>query len=94
MKLLKLTQIVIKMPEMPPEVMQGMSQDELMDAQTIGDDQEFYVNPDAVVAVYQNEHPKIKEGSILTINSSPQMPPQIAVRQTVDEVVRLLTENN
>jgi hypothetical protein len=92
MKLLKLTQIVIKMPEMPPEVMQGMSQEELMDAQTIGPDQDFWINPDAVTAVYQNEHPKIDGGAILTINSSPQMPPQVAVRQSVTEVVEMLTK--
>ena len=92
MKLLKLTQIVIKMPDMPPEVMQGMSQEELMDAQTIGPDQDFYLNPEAVQAVYNNEHPKIQSGAILTINTSPTMPPQIAVRQTVEEVVKMLTE--
>jgi hypothetical protein len=54
MKLTKLTQVVIKMPDMPPEVMQGMSQDELMEAQEIGDDQPVYINPDFVLAVYPN----------------------------------------
>jgi hypothetical protein len=90
MKLVKLTQVVIKMPEMPPEVMQGMTQEELMDQQEIGDDQDVLLNPDAVLAVYPNDHPKVKEGSVLTIQAPPQMPPQIAVRQTVSEVEALL----
>ena len=45
MKLVKLTQVVIKMPDMPPEVMQGMTQEELMDQQEIGEDQEVLLNP-------------------------------------------------
>ena len=64
----------------------------MMAAQTIGPDQEFWINPDAVMAVYPNEHPKIQTGAILTVNTSPSMPPQVAVRQTVEEVVKLLTE--
>ena len=44
MKLLKLTQVVIKMPDMPPEVMQGMTQEEIMDQLEIGDDQEVLLN--------------------------------------------------
>ena len=90
MKLVKLTQVVIKMPDMPPEVMQGMSQDELMDAQEIGDDQEVFVNPEYVLAVYPNQHPKVDGGAVLTLQAPPQMPPQIAVRQTMEEVVSSL----
>ena len=90
MKLVKLTQVVIKMPDMPPEVMQGMSQDELMDAQEIGDDQEVYVNPEYVLAVYPNQHPKVEGGAVLTLQAPPQMPPQIAVRQDMSEVVESL----
>ena len=43
MKLVKLTQVVIKMPELPPEVMQGMSQEELMEQQEVGEDQDFWI---------------------------------------------------
>ena len=90
MKLLKLTQVVIKMPEMPQEVMQGMTQEELMEQQEIGDDQEVLLNPEAIIAVYKNDHPKVKEGSVITIQAPPQMPPQMAVRQTVSEIESLL----
>ena len=90
MKLVKLTQVVIKMPDMPPEVMQGMSQDELMDAQEIGEDQEVFVNPEYVLAVYPNQHPKVDGGAVLTLQAPPQMPPQIAVRQSMEEVVASL----
>jgi len=78
------------MPEMPPEVMQGMTQEELMDQQEIGDDQEVLINPDCVLVVYPNDHPKVKGGSILTLQAPSQMPPQMAVRQTVDELEGLL----
>ena len=70
--------------------MQGMSQDELMDAQEIGDDQEVYVNPEYVLAVYPNQHPKVEGGAVLTLQAQPQMPPQIAVRQDMSEVVESL----
>lgn len=93
MKLTKLTQVVIKMPDMPPEVMQGMSQDELMEAQEIGDDQPVYINPDFVLAVYPNQHPKVEGGAVLTLTAPPQMPPQIAVREDLDEVVKMLQLN-
>ena len=87
MKLVKLTQVVIKMPDMPPEVMQGMSQDELMEAQEIGEAQDVYVNPEYVLAIYPNTHPKVDGGAVLTLQAPAQMPPQIAVRQEVSEVV-------
>ena len=90
MKLVKLTQVVIKMPDMPPEVMQGMTQEEVMDQQEIGDDQEVLLNPDCVLAVYPNDHPKVEGGSIITLQAPPQMPPQMAVRQTVSEVEAVL----
>ena len=90
MKLTKLTQVVIKMPDMPPEVMQGMSQDELMDSQEIGDDQDVWVNPEFVLAVYPNQHPKVEGGAVLTLQSPAQMPPQIAVREEVEDVVKSL----
>ena len=93
MKLVKLTQVVINMPEMPPEVMQGMTQEELMEQQEIGEDQDFWLNPESVIAVYSNQHPKIPEGSVITINTSPQMPPQIAVREELAEVVKMITES-
>jgi|TARA_Y100001938_G_scaffold151189_1_gene247114 hypothetical protein len=92
MKLVKLTQVVIKMPDMPPEVMQGMTQEELMDQQEIGEDQEVLLNPECVMAVYPNDHPKVEGGSIITIQAPPQMPPQIAVRQEVSEVEQLLQD--
>lgn len=90
MKLIKLTQVVIKMPDMPPEVMQGMSQDEIMDSQEIGEDQEVYLNPDFVLAVYPNQHPKVEGGAVITLQAPAQMPPQIAVREDMEEVVRSL----
>ena len=93
MKLVKLTQVVIKMPEMPPEVMQGMTQEELMEQQEIGEDQDFWINPDSVIAAYPNQHPKVPEGSVITINTSPQMPPQIAVREEVADVIKMITED-
>ena len=93
MKLTKLTQVVIKMPDMPPEVMQGMSQDELMEAQEIGDDQPVYINPDFVLAVYPNQHPKVEGGAVLTLQAPAQMPPQIAVREDLDEVIKMLELN-
>ena len=94
MRLTKLTQVVIKMPDMPPEVLQGMKQEEIMEAQEIGDDQDFYINPEAVIAVYPNEHPKVQSGAILTVNVPPQMPPQIAVRESVEDVILMLKDNN
>ena len=90
MKLVELTQVVIKMPDMPPEVMQGMSQDELMESQEIGEDQEVLLNPDCVLAVYPNDHPKVDGGSIITLQAPPQMPPQMAVRQEVSELESIL----
>ena len=89
MKLVELTQVVIKMPDMPPEVMQGMSQDELMESQEIGEDQKVYVNPDYVLAVYPNQHPKVEGGAVLTLQAPAQMPPQIAVREDMEDVVKL-----
>ena len=90
MKLVKLTQVVIKLPDMPPEVMQGMTQEEIMDQQEIGDDQEVLLNSEHIIAVYKNEHPKVQEGSVITMQSPPQMPPQMAVRQTVEEIESML----
>ena len=93
MKLVKLTQVVIKMPELPPEVMQGMSQEELMEQQEVGEDQEFWINPDSVIAVYPNKHPKVEEGSVITVNTSPQMPPQIAVREELEDVIKMIADD-
>ncbi len=90
MKLLKLRQVIIKMPEMPPEVMQGMTQEEIMDQQEIGEDQDVLLNPEAIIAVYNNDHPKVQEGCVITVKAPPQMPPQIAVRQSIDEFVSLI----
>ena len=90
MKLVELTQVVIKMPDMPPEVMQGMSQDEIMEAQEVGDDQQVYINPDFVLAIYPNQHPKVDGGAVITLQAPAQMPPQIAVRQSVEETVKAL----
>tara|TARA_B100000131_G_scaffold277918_1_gene282066 strand:+ start:473 stop:748 length:276 start_codon:yes stop_codon:yes gene_type:complete len=90
MKLLKLTQVVIKMPDMPPEVLQGMTQDEIMDQQEIGDDQDVLLNPEAIIAVYKNDHPKVEGGSVITMKAPPQMPPQMAVRQSVEELENML----
>jgi hypothetical protein len=70
-----------------------MTQEELMEQQEIGEDQDFWINPDSVIAVYPNQHPKVPEGSVITINTSPQMPPQIAVREEVADVIKMITED-
>lgn len=90
MKLLKLKQVVIKMPDMPPEVLQGMTQEEIMDQQEIGEDQDVLLNPESIIAVYKNDHVKVDGGSVITISSPPQMPPQMAVRETVEEIQAML----
>lgn len=95
MRLIKLTQVTVTMPDdLRPEQMQSMSKDELLAKQVVGDDVDFYLNVDRINALFPNEHPKVDGGSVVALdNSHPQMPPQLMIRESIEEVLGLLSND-
>ena len=95
MRLIKLTQVTVTMPDnLRPEQMQQMSKDELLAKQIIGDDVDFYLNVDRINALFPNDHPKVDSGCVLALdNSHPQMPPQLMIRESIEDVLGLLSDS-